>query len=262
MSVERLRSLLSQILNLIGRFQSGRELSLKINERIKCEMGCSIPFDVTKILEEVPDGEKVDAHVDFGLCPWKHCSGKTDAGDTAGLNTSLLGKFYHRLDHSILTSTFLTISNCIDLVGDFQLPKKKAMVFLDCQWYCRQVYPGVKIKDDSKTFGCTDPPSSANLMPDAGDARKLEVLSAIQLAVLKGAGLQVSSVRGMGDVVEEALCMKEVLNLDSAVNQAPSASTIITSVVEPDCAFFVTPHPARLYRQFKRVYHSYLYLVY
>lgn len=130
-----------------------------------------------------------------------------------------------------------------------------ALVFLDCQWYCRQVYPGAKVSDDKKSFGCTEPSTSKNKMPAVGEAEKLEIVTAIQLAVLKAAGLKVTSVRGMGDKVEEALCVTETLDLNAAVNQAPCASESVQAFVDPSCAFFVTPHPARMYRQFNRVWH-------
>jgi hypothetical protein len=124
-------------------------------------------------------------------------------------------------------------------------------VFLDSQWYCRQCYPGAK--SDKKGFGCTEPSTKANKMPATGDPLKLELVSAIQLAVLKSMGLNVVSLRGMGDIVEESLRLKEVLDLLSPVNSASCSSDWIKLFVDTSCRFVITSHPARLYRQFPRV---------
>jgi hypothetical protein len=111
LSVDELSDLLASIRGLFDIHQTGKELSAAIAKLIKDVLGCEVPFDVSLILAEIDDGDKVDAHVDFGMCPWKCCSGKTDSGDRDGVNTSLLGKFYHGLDRCILSSMLLLLSN-------------------------------------------------------------------------------------------------------------------------------------------------------
>lgn len=135
----------------------------------------------------------------------------------------------------------------------FGLPHKKALVFLDAQWYCRQCYPGATNLDDAKDYGCTIPATTANALPPTGDHKKLGIVCAIQLAALKGTGLNVTSMRGMGDDVEDSCCLKEVLDVKSPVNNAVCESDCIKASVAPDCRFLVTVHPARMYRQFSRV---------
>jgi hypothetical protein len=83
---------------------TGRVLLHKIIEEVRNVLGCDLPFDSSHGLDMIGDGNTVDAHVDFGLCPWHTCSGKTDMGDASGRDTSKLGRLYHRLDHSIQSS--------------------------------------------------------------------------------------------------------------------------------------------------------------
>jgi hypothetical protein len=253
LSLEDLEELLGRILSLSLNHQSGRVLSYSICSLVKEVMECDIPFDVDLILNLIEDGDLVDAHVDFGLCPWHTCSGKTDSGETSGVDTSLLGRFYHRLDHSILTCMYLC-HNFLALNHEgYELEKRKALVFLDLQWYCRQCYPGVKARNDSKSFGCTDPSNDTNKLPAVGNPQKLEIVSAIQLALLKAAGLNVTSMRGMGDSVEESLSLTEFLDMKSPVNRATCLSDSIHMSVDAECSFYITQHPARMYRQFGKV---------
>lgn len=102
LDVDELELLLARILSLFV-IPSGKILSDQIAAVIREVLDCDLPFDSSIILNEMVEGEMVDTHVDFGLCPWKTCSGKTDHGNDPGVNTSVLGKFYHRLDRSVLT---------------------------------------------------------------------------------------------------------------------------------------------------------------
>jgi hypothetical protein len=61
-------------------------------------------------------------------------------------------------------------------------------------------------------------------------------------------------MRTMGDKVEQSLKLKEVLDLNCAVNEATCSSEAVKLFVDPRCRFIVTPHPARMYRQFPRVF--------
>jgi hypothetical protein len=103
-TLEEMHLLLCRILSLFV-LPTGRELRDKIVEEIRKVLGSDIPFDSDMILKDVSEGEYVEAHVDFGLCPWHTCSGKTDSGSSGGSDTSMLGKFYRRLDRSIQTGT-------------------------------------------------------------------------------------------------------------------------------------------------------------
>jgi hypothetical protein len=61
-------------------------------------------------------------------------------------------------------------------------------------------------------------------------------------------------------IVEESLKLKEVLDLTCVVNVARCSSEAVNLFMDPRCRFIVTPHPARMYRQFPRVY-IHLYIV-
>ena len=134
------------------------------------------------------------------------------------------------------------------------------LAFLDLQWFCRQIYPGVEEDDDATEEGCQAPTTPKNKMPPKVDPKKLEILFAIQLLRLKVAGYKAKSVRGMGDVVEGSVAFKEQRDFESPVNQSECLSAIIKGAVDEDCIFFTTQHPARMYRKFKRVY-SIMYLI-
>jgi hypothetical protein len=101
LSVNDLEDLLGIVTSLFIE-EPGRMLCAKVKKAVKDVLECEVPFDTDIILNSIKDGESVDAHVDFGLCPWYTCSGKTDAGDDTKADTSLLGKFYRRLDRSIM----------------------------------------------------------------------------------------------------------------------------------------------------------------
>lgn len=102
LTASELELLLARILSLFV-IPPGKVLCDQIAILIKEVMDCELPFNSDYILSEMVEGEIVDAHVDFGLCPWKTCSGKTDKGNDQGVDTSVLGKLYHRLDRSVLT---------------------------------------------------------------------------------------------------------------------------------------------------------------
>jgi hypothetical protein len=117
-------------------------------------------------------------------------------------------------------------------------------------------YPGAKEDKESADFGCTTKSTNGNKgnnMPAVGDPKKLEILAAIQLAVLKSTGLNTVSIRGMGDKVEESLRFREELDLSSPVNRATCSSDSINLFVDESCVKYITCHPAMMYRKFKRV---------
>lgn len=146
----------------------------------------------------------------------------------------------------------------------FALGTRKGLVWLDLQWFCRQEYPGAKDISAGKEYGCTAKCTSHNKLPPRGNPKHLAVLLAVQLLPLRTAGYRVKSFRGCGDDVETSLCLKELLEIDKPVNEAKCSHALVLESVEKDCKFFVTQHPARMYRTFKRVcvcvIYSYIYL--
>jgi hypothetical protein len=57
----------------------------------------------------------------------------------------------------------------------------------------------------------------------------------------------------MGDSVEESLSLTEFLDMKSPVNRATCLSDSIHMSVDAECSFYITQHPARMYRQFGKV---------
>ena len=66
-----------------------------IDKKIVDTMGCDAPEILHNVIVE--EGSVIPVHVDLGLCPLKHVSGKTDQGEKHGCNTSMLGRFYSGL---------------------------------------------------------------------------------------------------------------------------------------------------------------------
>jgi hypothetical protein len=110
LSVADLDQLLVDVGSFLSENRRGKDVTVLMRNLVKARMGCDVPFDIDRMMMELAEGEIVDAHVDFGLCPWHTCAGKTNSGMKSGVDTSLLGKFHHRLDHAIQTS-MISISN-------------------------------------------------------------------------------------------------------------------------------------------------------
>lgn len=136
--------------------------------------------------------------------------------------------------------------------GNVMISLPKAFVILDTTWYCPRIGAAASRKFDEDSI--CNPPVIGTEDDISIDAAKKQLLTVIQLVLLKSAGCNITMVRASGFIAKNALKLEEeILDVATPVNFWRSNSELIARNVSPSCRFVVTSHISFVLRNFPLV---------